>query len=124
MSFIGSFRAPSKGGTCLKKFVSGIREMRRQEPRRGPEITASGVAPADWYTCGMELRALPGGDLVQEGLDELARGVESLPALLISIGAPRLRRIGLRLPDAPLPNPEHRLYLKLAAEDSDGAHSR
>jgi hypothetical protein len=51
----------------------------------------------------MELQALPGGDLVQEGLDDLARGVESLAALLVSIGAPRLRRIGLLLPDAPSP---------------------
>jgi hypothetical protein len=72
----------------------------------------------------MDLRALPGGDLVQEGLDDLARGVESLPALLVSIGAPRLLRLGLPLPEVTLPDPEHRLYGKLAEEDSDAAHAR
>lgn len=43
----------------------------------------------------MDLTAYPGGDLVQEGLADLARGEETIPALLVSIGAPRLRRIGL-----------------------------
>ena len=47
----------------------------------------------------MELKAFPGGDLVQEGLDDLARGIESIPALLISIGAYRLRRMGLPVPE-------------------------
>jgi hypothetical protein len=72
----------------------------------------------------MDLSALPGGDLVQQGLEDLGQGVESLPALLVSIGAPRLRRIGLPVPALVLPSPEHRLYLKLAETDSDSAHSR
>lgn len=76
------------------------------------------------YTDGMSLEALPGGDLIQQGLDDLARGVESIPALLVSIGAPRLRRAGLPLPETLLPNPEHRLYEALASTDSDSAHSR
>ena len=70
------------------------------------------------------LTAFPGGDLVQEGLADLARGVESVPALLVSIGAPRLRRIGLPVPEAVIPSPEHRLYERLAETDSDSAHSR
>jgi hypothetical protein len=72
----------------------------------------------------MDLTALPGGDLVQQGLDDLARGTESVEALLVSIGAPRLRRIGLPVPETAFPSPEHRLYLKLAETDSDSAHSR
>jgi len=72
----------------------------------------------------MDLSALPGGDLVQQGLEDLGRGVESLPALLVSIGAPRLRRIGLPVPERVFPSPEHRLYEKLAETDSDSAHSR
>ncbi|HKH45668.1 MAG TPA: hypothetical protein VKM72_13485 [Thermoanaerobaculia bacterium] len=72
----------------------------------------------------MMLTAFPGGDLVQEGLADLARGVESVPALLVSIGAPRLRRIGLPVPEAVIPSPEHRLYERLAETDSDSAHSR
>jgi hypothetical protein len=71
-----------------------------------------------------DLRALPGGDLVHAGLDDAARGVESVAALVVAIGAPRLRRLGFDLP-ADLPAlPEHRLYELLAREDPDSAHSR
>ncbi len=31
----------------------------------------------------LDLRALPGGDLVEEGLSDLAWGIESIPALLV-----------------------------------------
>jgi putative addiction module component (TIGR02574 family) len=72
----------------------------------------------------MDLTAFPGGDLVQEGLADLARGVESIPALLVLIGAHRLRRIGLHVPETAIPSPEHRLYEKLAETDPDSAHSR
>jgi hypothetical protein len=72
----------------------------------------------------MVLTAFPGGDLVQEGLADLARGVETVPALLVLIGAPRLRRIGLPVPETAIPSPEHRLYERLAETDSDSAHSR
>lgn len=72
----------------------------------------------------MDLTAFPGGDLVEEGLADLARGAETIAALLVSIGAPRLRRIGLPVPEEVYPTPEHRLYEKLAETDSDSAHSR
>lgn len=62
----------------------------------------------------MDLTAFPGGDLVQEGLADLARGVETIPALLVLIGAPRLRRLGLAVPKTDIPIPEHRLYERLA----------
>lgn len=76
------------------------------------------------YTHGMDLTGFPGGDLVEEGLADLARGVETIPALLVSIGAPRPRRIGLPVPEGVYPAPEHRLYEKLAETDPDSAHSR
>lgn len=69
---------------------------------------------------------LPGGGLVAEGLYDLRHGVESIPALLALIGAPRLRQLDLdvpvRAPQDPLP--EHRLYELLAREHGDNAHSR
>ncbi len=67
--------------------------------------------------------SLPGGDLIQTGLADLRAGVESVPSLLVAIGAPRLSRLGIVVPDGP-PLPEHRLYLMLAAADPDSAHSR
>lgn len=71
----------------------------------------------------MTLTSLPGHELVLKGLDDLAHGVESHEALLVSIGAPRLRLAGVDVPQ-PLESPEHRLYDMLAAEDADAAHSR
>ena len=67
--------------------------------------------------------ALPGGDLIDDGLRDLAGGIESVPALLVSIGAPRLARLGLRAPN-PWPSPEMRLYRQLEQQFGDGAHSR
>ena len=71
----------------------------------------------------MELTALPGGELIERGLRELALGRETVASLLVSIGAPRLRGIGVPL-DGALAEPEHRLYLLLARTDGDAAHSR
>jgi len=69
---------------------------------------------------------LPGGDLLAAGLEDLRRGVESIPALLAQIGAPRLRQLAIDVPArAPgSPMPEHRLYELLAREHGDNAHSR
>jgi hypothetical protein len=70
----------------------------------------------------MERAALPGGDLIQQGLRDLEGGVETVEALLVAIGAPRLRRLGVRIPA--IGDPEHRLYAVLARAGSDDAHSR
>lgn len=68
--------------------------------------------------------ALPGADLVEEGLKDLARGAETQAACLVSIGAPKLRSLGVAVPEPTIPIAEHRLYAMLAEEDSDSAHSR
>jgi len=67
--------------------------------------------------------ALPGADLIREGLRDLENGVESISALLVLVGAPRLRRLGFDVPDTPY-FPEDRLYEKLSATHGDGAHSQ
>jgi hypothetical protein len=66
---------------------------------------------------------LPGRDLIDEGLSDLAAGLETAAALLVSIGAPRLRQLGLQVPDA-IPSSEHRLYALLSRADPDSAHSQ
>lgn len=71
----------------------------------------------------MEFEQLPGGDLVAKGLQDLAGSSETVEALLVSIAAPRLRDLGVTV-RAPLADPEHRLYERLAREDPDSAHSR
>lgn len=68
--------------------------------------------------------ALPGADLIREGLQDLAAGVESIPSLLVLVGGPRLRDLGFDVPvDTPW-FPEDRLYERLAAIHGDAAHSQ
>jgi hypothetical protein len=67
---------------------------------------------------------LPGSDLVRQGVEDLAKGRHSIPALLVLIGAPRLRAAGVPVPASDIDVPEHWLYHKLWQEDPDSAHSR
>ena len=69
------------------------------------------------------MRQLPGSDLVATGIADLARGVEWIEALLVSIGAPRLAALGLDV-DSRFDDPEKRLYQLLSRENPDAAHSR
>ena len=71
----------------------------------------------------MSLERFPGGDLVEDGLRDLAAGRESVASLLVSIGAPRLRRL-VPFPSEPYSDPELRLYRLLSRDDPDSAHSR
>jgi hypothetical protein len=66
---------------------------------------------------------LPGNDLVRKGIQDLEERVESVEALLASIGAPRLRALGVKVPAA-LPAAEERLYRILVSEHGDAAHAR
>ena len=70
----------------------------------------------------MDIASLPGGDMIERGLDDLRLGRESAEALLVSIGGVRLRRLGLPVA-AGISSPEHRLYALLTRERGDGAHS-
>jgi hypothetical protein len=69
-----------------------------------------------------DIAGLPGATLIERGLDDLREGRESTEALLVSIGAPRLRTLGVAV-SAPISSPEHKLYASLAEEKDDGAHS-
>jgi hypothetical protein len=70
----------------------------------------------------VDLESLPRGALVKRGTDDLNAQRESVEALLVSIGAPRLRPVGIEL-SLPIASPEHKLYTLLAKEKGDGAHS-
>lgn len=66
----------------------------------------------------------PGEDLIEQGVRDLAQGLETIPALVVSIGAPRLRRLALPIPRQVFPSPEHRLYEKLRRANPDASHSQ
>lgn len=69
------------------------------------------------------MASLPGEDLVSTGVADLIAGLETEASLLVSIGAPRLRALGVDVPAA-LPDPEHRLFERLSRRSGDAAHSR
>lgn len=69
-------------------------------------------------------QSFPGFLWIRDGIDDLENGLETIPSLLVLIGAPRLRRIGIPVPVSGMTSPEHRLYELLARSDSDSAHSR
>ncbi len=66
---------------------------------------------------------LPGYELVGVGLDDLAAGRETESALLVAMAAPRLRAIGIDVPQGGGEQPSHRLY-ELLTESDEGDHSR
>jgi hypothetical protein len=61
----------------------------------------------------VKVNNLPGGDLIATGLADLAHGDETVEAMLVAIGGPRLRRLGFPVPDT-VADPEERLYRLLA----------
>jgi hypothetical protein len=73
-----------------------------------------------------ELAGLPGADLVLAGLREIENSEPTESALLLLIAAPRLRHLGLDIPERPdIPRPyEHRLYEFLEITHGAGAYSR
>jgi hypothetical protein len=68
--------------------------------------------------------SLPASEFVKTGIADLQHKRETIPALLVAIGAPKLQKLGVALPVALPSNPEHRLYDLLSSENSDSAHSR
>ena len=68
--------------------------------------------------------SLPGSDLIVAGIRDLESEKETLAALLVAIGAPKLRSLGLELPPHLPSNPEHRLYDLLSASEPNSAHSK
>ena len=67
---------------------------------------------------------LPGGALIDEGLDDLAAGRETPASLLVSLAAPRLRREAVPLPAACIPDADRRLYRLLEAAHGELGHPR
>lgn len=67
---------------------------------------------------------LPGEDLVEQGLADLAQDRVSDASLLVLIAAPRLKRLGIQVPDRAFPQPyEHELYARLDDRLGAAAHS-
>ena len=69
---------------------------------------------------------MPGHELVETGLADLMRGELTVEALLVAVGAPPLRMLGLRMPErSEMPShPEVALYKAVDRLHPEDAHSR
>lgn len=117
-----------------------VRERFRKFGRAGGRKRASRMSPearravarragtARWIrerfgSPSFEALGLPGGQMVDAGISDLAEGKETVESLVVSIAAPRLRREGVPVPH-PRDDPEDRLYARLSQDAGDLAHTR
>jgi len=71
-----------------------------------------------------EEKSLPGHELVEQGLTDLAQDRLTDSALLLLVAAPRLRNLGIDVPTRSFAKPiEHLLYEQLEARLGADAHS-
>lgn len=69
-------------------------------------------------------KTLPGADLIAKGLENLEDGKKTVEALLVLIGGPRLRRLGIPVPQNQFRIcPELSLYKLLEDRESANAYS-
>jgi hypothetical protein len=94
---------------CVRVLIGGRREGKLRASRYDVAMTTPDL--------------LPGAGLVREGIADLAAGRATIASLLVSIGAPRLRAAGVKVPPG-LPDASHRLYAELVRLHGDGAHSQ
>ena len=70
------------------------------------------------------MQGLPGAEMIDKGLSDLERNEETIESLLVSIGSPRLRSLGVVVGGAKFAEPEHRLYALLSRQHGDNAHGQ
>ncbi len=92
-------------------------------PLPAGEVSPSTAPPAR-HPLALDFASLPGGDLIDAGIRDLAAGRETEGSLLVAMAAPRLRALGLAVPDIGAEGPSHRLYERLSDQDPGSAHSR
>ena len=65
---------------------------------------------------------LPGRELILAGLDDLRAGRETVEAMLVATGAPRLRACGIDVPGGDRLDSGLRMYTLLGERDAAGAY--
>jgi len=117
-----------------------IRERFRRYGREGGRTRAARMSPdarravarraatARWIrgrfgASSFAALGLPGADIVDAGLADLADGRTTAESLAVSLAAPRLRREGVPVTSSE-ENPEDALYRLLERRDGDLAHAR
>ena len=107
----------------------GGRTRARRIPAAARRAIARSAAVRRWIrvrfgVSSFEELGVPGGDMIDRGLEDLAWERETVENLMVSLAAPRLRREGVPLPATRLPDADIRLYRLLERQDGDLAHER
>lgn len=107
--------------------AGGLRRAARMSARERSAV-ASYAAVTRWIRDrfgdgSFERLGLPGGDIVDAGLADLAHGRTTRESLAVSLAAPRLRREGVPVGET-LEDPERRLYEMLSRTEGGLAHAR
>lgn len=107
---------------------AGGRERAARMSAEARRAVARRAATARWVrerfgATSFEELGLPGAEIVDAGLADLAEEKATAESLLVSLAAPRLRREGVPLSTV-LESPEDRLYDILSKQDGDLAHAR
>ncbi len=68
------------------------------------------------------LTSIPGNELVSAGIADLAAGRDTEAAMLVAMAAPRLRAVGVDVPESAITDPSHCLYAMINSTE-DKAHS-
>ena len=122
------------------KLPTDVRERFRQYGREGGRARAAGLDASERRRIGRSAvttrwirtrfgvsrfaeLALPGADLVDQGLADLAAGRTTRESLLVSLAAPRLRREGVPVGSVEQ-GAARRLYDLVASTEGDRAHAR
>ena len=123
------------------KLPKEIRRRFQRYGRKGGEARAKRVAPdtrraiarraalrrwteARFGNASFAALGLPGGEMIDSGLDDLVSGEETIGSLVVSLASPRLRREGVPLPTTILSDSNTRLYQLLEQKHGDLAHAR
>jgi hypothetical protein len=106
----------------------GMRSRRALTPEQARAMVATREATRaarefEHSAIGAPASDIPGADIVRAGLRDLARRERSIDALLVSMAAPRLRRLGIRVPPG-FEHPEDALFDLLEDVHGKAAHSR
>lgn len=112
----------------------GRNRARRLTPQQRREI-ARKAAMSRWLqqrfgSTSFEALGIPGGVIVDTGLQDLLAERGSKEAYLVALAAPRLRREGVPVPfpsqdwHGSVPDPHEKLYRLIEAESGELAHSR
>jgi hypothetical protein len=69
------------------------------------------------------MKNVPGFELIYKGIEDLKKGLLTVESLLVLIGLPKLKSLGLNIPEYSVDQPEHKLY-ELLSTNGDDAHSK